>query len=180
MALALAVVLAACGSDQDPTLGGNQAPGTSVTTAAATTTTTGPRIFTGEATSGDGHRYRVTVEVGERLTAPQAAELCGANPGAGASSLAVTLTVANIGERTAPSPPLRLELVVAGGREPVQVRDAAGACTFTPRVSHIDPGASVVYRGSTPPIGADAAPGAAGRVEVSMSESRFTLVAPVP
>jgi len=168
------LALAGCGSDQDPTIDAGQ-PGTS-TTAPAVTTTTAPRTFSGDLTSSDGYRYRITLEVGDRLTAASADECATA-----AGGMRVTLTVANAETtRPAPSPPVRIELNGPGGRQQVMVQDRSGACTFTPRVPSIGAGESIVYRGSTPAVAAGAASGAAGQVEVAVSETRFSLNAPVP
>lgn len=143
-------------------------------------TTTAPRTFSGELTSTDGYRYRITLEVGDKLTSA-AAEECSSAPGSGRANVRVTLTIANTEtNRPAPSPPVRIELVGTGGRQQVLVRDPAGTCTFTPRVPQIGAGASIVYRGTTPAMAADAAPGSAGQVEVNVSETRFSLSAPVP
>lgn len=176
--MAALVTLAGCGSDQDPTIGAGQA-GTSSTGAPATTTTS-PRTFTGELTSSDGYRYRITLDVGDKVTAASPDE-CAAAPGAGRAAVRVTLTVANAETtRPAPSPPVRIELNGPGGRQQVMVKDRSGACTFTPRVPQIAGGDSVVYRGTTPAIAADAVAGSAGQVEVAVSETRFSLSAPVP
>ena len=60
------------------------------------------------------------------------------------------------------------------------MRDTAGTCTFSPRVASIGPGASVVFNGTSPLIDDGAAPGSAGRIEVKVSETTFTLAAPLP
>lgn len=182
-ALALAT-LVGCGSDQDPTVVRGQSATTTTSTTGATTavapTTTVPRTFSGDLTSTDGYRYRITLEVGDKLTAA-AADECAAAPGAGRAAVRVTLTVANTEtNRPAPSPPVRIELNGPGGRQQVLVRDPTGTCTFTPRVPSIGAGQSVVYRGTTSALAADAAPGSAGQVEVAVSETRFSLSAPVP
>ena len=158
-------------------------PGTTATTTApATSTTLAAQTYTSELTTTDGYRYRVTVVVGERSPTGSPDE-CPGTAIPGRYSLPVTLTVANLAtDRPAPFPPLRVELATAPGTRPgqVMVKDAAGACTFAPRVPSIGPGASVTFKGSTPPIEEGAAPGSAGRIEVKMSESSFTLAAPVP
>ncbi|MFP5319713.1 MAG: hypothetical protein ACLGI2_15625 [Acidimicrobiia bacterium] len=118
--------------------------------------------------------------MGDKVTAASA-DLCAAAPGPGRAAVQVTLTVANVEtNRPAPSPPVRIELNGPGGRQQVLVKDRAGSCTFTPRVPQIAAGESVVYSGTTPAITADAAPGSAGQVEVAVSETRFSLSAPVP
>jgi hypothetical protein len=184
-ALAL-VAVAGCGSDQDPTVASGQSATTTTTTtgtgatATVAPTTSVPRAFSGDLTSTDGYRYRITLEVADKLTAASAEE-CAAAPGPGRAAVRVKLTVANTeANRPAPSPPVRIELNGSGGRQQVLVRDPTGMCTFTPRVPSIGAGQSVVYRGTTPAIAADAAPGSAGQVEVAVSETRFSLSAPVP
>jgi hypothetical protein len=95
----------------------------------------------------------------------------------------VTLIVVNEAkDKSAPFPPLRIEMTAAAGAKPAQVpvRDTTGACTFTPRVSAIGPGGSVVFNGNSPAIDTAAAPGSAGRIQVSVSENAFSLVAPLP
>ena len=174
MSAAALLALAGCGSDQDPTIDAGQS-GTSTTVPAATTTTA-PRSFSGELTSSDGYRYRIVLDVGDRLPAASADDCATA-----AGGVRVTLTVANVDTtRPAPSPPVRIELNGPGGRQQVMVKDRSGACTFTPRVPSIGAGESVVYRGSTPAVTANAAAGSAGQVEVAVSETRFSLSAPVP
>jgi hypothetical protein len=88
--------------------------------------------------------------------------------------------VANLApDRPAPFPPLRVELATAPGTRPGQVMvtdQAGGACTFAPRMPSIAPGATVSFRGTTPPV----EEGGGGRVEVKVSESSFTLAAPLP
>lgn len=182
-ALAL-VALAGCGSDQDPTVASGQSATTTTAATDPTTTlaptTTVPRTYSGDLTSTDGYRYRITLDVGDKLTTASADD-CAAAPGAGRVAVRVTLTVVNTeSNRPAPSPPVRIELNGPGGRQQVLVRDPAGTCTFTPRVASIGAGQSVVYRGSTPAVAADAAAGSAGQVEVAVSETRFSLSAPVP
>jgi hypothetical protein len=147
----------------------------------AAPTTTAPRSFSGELTSTDGYRYRITLDVGDRLAAASADECATTAPPAGQAHVRVTLTVANLDTtRPAPSPPLRIELAAGGSPRPVLVRDPGGTCTFTPRVSSLGAGESVAYRGTTPAVASDAAPGSAGAVEVNVSETRFSLSAPVP
>ena len=175
-----AALLGACGDD--PVVEDAGQPATSVTTAAAATSTTLGQTYTADLTTTDGYRYKVTVLLGER-TRTGGPEDCPGTPVPGRYFLPVTLTVANLAtDRPAPFPPLRVELAGAPGTRPAQVmvKDAAGACTFAPRIPSIAPGASVVFRGSTPPIEEGAAPGSAGRLEVKVSESSFTLAAPVP
>ena len=133
-------------------------------------------------TTTDGYRYGVTVDVGEPTTAG-AADECPGTATPGRYFLPVTLTVENLApDRPAPFPPLRIEMTTAPGTRPgqVMVKDAAGACTFAPRLPSIAPGASVVFKGTTPAIEEGAAPGSAGRIEVKVSESSFSLATPVP
>ena len=95
----------------------------------------------------------------------------------------MTLTVANVAtDRSAPFPPLRVEHTGAPGTKPAQVlvRDQAGTCTFAPRVSAIGPGQTLTFKGTSPAIDDTAAPGSAGQIEVKVSESTFSLAAPVP
>jgi len=123
----------------------------------------------------------VTVALGAR-SATGGPECAGA-PAAGRSFLPVTLIVANEAtDRAAPFPPLRVEMTAGAGAKPVQVlvRDPSGACTFMPRVASIAAGGSVVFNGTSPAIDDAAPPGSAGRIEVNLSESRFSLAAPVP
>lgn len=85
-------------------------------------------------------------------------------------------------DRPAPFPPLRVEVAAAPGTKPapVQVRDAGGPCTFAPRVGPLGPGATVVFKGTSPAIDEAAAAGAAGAIEVRVSESTFALSVPLP
>jgi len=177
----VAALLGACGDDP-----AEEAPGQATTTAAAapaiTPTTTGGSSYTGELTTTDGHRYRVTLAIGTRSQVAGVQE-CPATPAAGRYSLPVTLIVANAStERAAPFPPVRLEMAAPAGTRPPQVlvRDTAGSCTSSPRVTSIGPGGSAVFNGTTPPIEEGAAAGSAGRIEVKVSETTFTLAAPLP
>jgi hypothetical protein len=148
----------------------------------ATTSTVAGRSYAADFTSTDGYRYRITLAVGGR-PAPGAVLDCPATPTAGRYFLPVTLMVANLAtDRPAPFPPVRLEMAAPAGTKPPQVlvRDAAGACTFSPRVASIGPGASVVFNGTSPLIEETAAAGAAGRIEVKVSETAFSLTAPLP
>jgi hypothetical protein len=147
----------------------------------ATTTTVAGHSYDSELTTTDGHRYKVTVALGARSSTggPE----CPGTPAAGRGFLPVTLIVANEAtDRAVPFPPLRIEMTAATGAKPVPVlvRDPSGACTFTPRVASIGPGGSVVFNGTSPAVDEGAGPGSAGRIEVSVSESRFSLAAPVP
>lgn len=149
---------------------------------AATSTTVGGRAHVAELTTSDGHRYKVTLVVGPRSPTGTAEE-CAGPAASGRFHLPVTLTVANEAtDRPAPFPPLRVEMPGPPGTRPaqVQVRDAAGACTFAPRVPSIPPGGSVTFKGTSPPIEETASPGSAGRIEVRASESSFALAAPLP
>jgi hypothetical protein len=108
---------------------------------------------------------------------------CPTTATAGRYSLPVTLMVANVAtDRAAPFPPVRIELAAPAGTRPGQVlvRDAGGTCTFSPRVTSIGPGASVVFNGTSPLIEEGAAAGSAGRIEVKVSETTFSLAAPLP
>lgn len=170
-------LLAACGDDT---------PGESgqavTTTTAATSTTVAGRSHTAELTTTDGYRYDITVDVG--APSPTGApDDCPATPAPGRVHLPVTLTVANASaDRPAPFPPVRVEMASAPGTRPghVMLRDTSGTCTFAPRVPSIGAGSSVVFEGTSPAIDAGAAPGSAGRIEVKVSETQFTLAAPVP
>ena len=178
-----AAVLAACGEDPAmETTGQAPAPSTTVTAAPATTSTTIARTYTADLTTTDGYRYTITVLLGARA-ATGAPEECPGPASAGRIYLPVTVTVANAAtDRPAPFPPLRVEMTTTAGARPAQVmvRDTSGACTFSPRVPSIGPGASVVFKGTSPAFDEAAAPGTAGRIEVKVSESTFSLVAPVP
>lgn len=167
---AAAALLGACGDD--PTVGTGD-PGQPATTS----TTLAGQTYTSELTTTDGYRYRVTLLLGPRQAT--ATPECPTTTVAGRYSLPVTLTVANLAtDRPAPFPPLRLELAGAPGTRPgqVMVKDQAGACTFAPRLPSIAPGATVTFEGATPPVDE----GSEGRVEVKVSESAFTLAAPLP
>ena len=180
--IAVAALLGACGDDP-----ADEAPGQVTTTALAsqaptTSTTVAGRSYGADFTSADGHRYRITVAVGGRPAAGAVLD-CPAPSTAGRYSLPVTLMVANLAtDRPAPFPPVRLEMAAPAGTKPaqVQVRDAAGTCTFSPRVASIGPGASVVFNGTSPLIDETAAAGAAGQIEVRVSETTFSLTAPLP
>lgn len=180
--MALAAVLGACGDEP-----ADEAPGQATTTvlaAAATTTSTtaAGRSYAADFTGADGHRYRITISLGGR-PAPGAVLDCPGTPAPGRYALPVTLMVANAAtDRPAPFPPVRIEMAAPAGTRPAQVlvRDTAGTCTFSPRVATIGAGASVVFNGTTPLIDDGAAPGSAGRIEVKVSETTFTLTAPLP
>lgn len=179
MLLALGA-LAACGEEP-----ADDAPGQSVTTqvaAAPTPTTVAGRTYSADLTTTDGYRYKITVLVGPR-SPTGSPDACPGAVSAGRSYLPVTLTVANSAtDRPAPFPPVRIELTTAPGAKPGQVlvRDPAGACTFSPRGPSIAPGASAVFQGTSPAIDDAAGEGAAGRIEVKVSETTFSLAAPVP
>jgi len=170
----VAGLLAACGDDPS-TVAGPPRPAP-----AATIATVPGHSYESELVTTDG-RYKVTVAVGPP-SATGGAE-CPRPASAGRNFLPVTVIVANeAADRPAPFPPLRIEMTSGAGAKPGQVllRDPSGACTFTPKVPALSPGASVVFNGTSPAIDQAAAPGSAGRIEVSVSESRFTLAAPVP
>lgn len=180
---ALGTLLAACG-DSPTVTGAGQAGSSTSTTAAvvapATTVTVPGHSQDGELTTSDGH-YKVTVAIGVR--SPTGGRDCPGTATAGRSFVPVTLIVANEAkDKSAPFPPLRIEMTGAGGASPAQVlvRDPTGACTFTPKVPSIGPGGSVVFNGNSPAIDTAAAPGSAGRIQVSVSENTFSLVAPLP
>lgn len=101
----------------------------------------------------------------------------------GKAYLPVTVMVANIAtDKAAPFPPIRIELTPAPGAKPGQVlvRDSAGTCTFSPRQPSIAPGAAAVFKGTSPAVDESAAAASAGQIEVKVSESTFSLAAPVP
>lgn len=159
--------------------------GATSTTAAGVATTTStvaaPATRSAELTTTDGYRYRITLALGPRSATGGTG--CPAPATAGRTYLPVTVTVANLAtDRPAPFPPLRIEMVEAPGTKPAQVpvRDPAGTCTFAPRVPSIGPGGSVVFEGTSPPVDDGAAPGSAGAIEVKVSESTFSLSAPLP
>jgi hypothetical protein len=180
--VALAAVLGACGDEPV-----DEAPGQATTTvlaAPATTTSVAGagRSYGADYTSADGHRYRITIALGGR-PAPGAVLDCPGTPSPGRYVLPVTLMVANAAsDRPAPFPPVRIEMAAPAGTRPAQVlvRDTAGTCTFSPRVASIGAGRSVVFNGTTPLIDDGAASGSAGRIEVKVSETTFTLTAPLP
>ena len=181
-----AALLGACGDDPAVEQTTQPAPGQATplptTTTTTTTTTTVPagRSYSSDLTSSDGYRYTITLVVGAGSSAATAGDC---PPPAGGYVLPVTLTVANQAtDRPAPFPPLRVELTTSPGTRPGQVllKDTAGTCTFAPRAPSIGPGASLVFKGTTPAIDERAAAGTAGRIEVKASESTFTLAAPVP
>jgi hypothetical protein len=177
--LAAALLVGACGDDTvDQTTG----QGVPTTAQAATSTTVAARTYTADLTSTDGYRYTISVVVGPP-SATGAADACPGTATAGKVYVPVTLTVANTAaDRAAPFPPVRVELAGAPGSKPgqVMVRDTTGACTVTPRVPSIGAGASAVFKGTSPAIDSTAAPGTAGRIEVKVSETTFSLAAPVP
>ena len=150
-------------------------------TSAVTATTVPGRSYSSDLTTTDGYRYRIAVLVGLRSSTGSPA--CPAAASAGKAFVPVTLTVSNeAADKPAPFPPLRIEMISAPGAKPdkVLVRDPSGSCTFTPKVPQIAPGASAVFPGTTPALEEAAAPGTAGQIQVSVSESRFSLLAPVP
>lgn len=85
-------------------------------------------------------------------------------------------------DRSAPFPPVRIEMAATSGGAParVLVLDGAGACTFNPRIPSLGPGASAVFNGTSPAIDHAAATGSVGRIEVKVSETAFSLTVPVP
>ena len=178
----VAALVGACGDDP-----ADEAPGQVTTTAVAsqataTPTTVAGRSYAADFTSTDGHRYRITLSLGGRPAAGAVLD-CPATPTPGRYFVPVTLMVANLAtDRPAPFPPVRLEMGAPAGTKPAQVlvRDAGGTCTFSPRLASIPAGASVVFNGTSPLIDESAAPGAAGQIEVKISETNFSLTAPLP
>lgn len=179
--MVVVALLGACGDDP-----AEEAPGQATTTAAAapatTSTTAAGSSYAADLTTADGNRYRITLAIGSR-TQTAGVQDCPATAAAGRYSLPVTLIVANAAaDRPAPFPPVRLEMAAPAGTRPAQVlvRDPAGSCTFSPRVGSIGPGGSVVFNGTTPPIDEGAAKGSSGSIEVKVSETTFSLAAPLP
>ena len=179
-ALVAGALLAACGEEP-----ADEGPGQTVTstvTSTPTSTTVPGRTYSADLTTTDGYRYKITVLVGPR-SPTGSPEACPGTATPGRSYLPVTLTVANAAvDRAAPFPPVRVELTTAPGTKPGQVlvRDPAGTCTFSPRGSSIGPGASAVFQGTSPAIDDSAGQGTAGTIEVKVSETAFSLAAPVP
>jgi hypothetical protein len=179
LATAAALLLAGCGDQPADRTTGQAGP---TTTLAATSTTVAGRPYSAELTTTDGYRYTITVVVGPR-SATGADDACPGPATAGRTYVPVTLTVANPAtDRSAPFPPVRVELTGPAGTKPgqVMVRDTAGACTASPRVPSIAPGASAVFRGTSPAIDDAAGAGSGGKIEVKVSETTFSLAAPVP
>ncbi|HEX3393270.1 MAG TPA: hypothetical protein VHS52_01975 [Acidimicrobiales bacterium] len=180
----LVVIAAGCGSSSKPAVTG----GSTTTVSPASSATSGPttvapgatsaRSATGTATTANG-TYRIALTVGDRSPAG-APTACAPSPVAGKTALAVTVTVSNEGGASSPFPALRVELNAGGSPAPVPVRDSSGTCSFTPHEPDIAGGASVVLPGATPAIADSAGPGSAGRVEVAISESAFSVGVPVP
>lgn len=167
--------LGACGDEKTNETAG-QAPATT------STTTARPLTTSMELTTTDGYRYKITLDVGP-ASATGSPNDCPGTAAPGKAFLPVTVTVANAAaDKAAPFPPVRVELAGAPGTKPGQVlvKDASGACTFSPRQPSIAPGAAAVFRGTTPAIDANAAPGTAGQVEVKVSETTFSLSTRVP
>jgi hypothetical protein len=189
--LLVPALLAGCGDDSatetrtgqaTATTAGPSPTRTTSTSAAATSAAT--RDFAGELTSTDGYKYAITLSVASQPAATKADECPPATPAvAGTSTYPVSLTVRNMAaDKPAPFPPLRVELTSGGAVAPQQVlvRAPAGTCTFTPRVTSLGAGESVTFRGTSPPIATAAAPGSVGKIEVSVSETRFSVAAPMP
>jgi hypothetical protein len=182
--LVAGALLGACGEDPaDQGVAAGQV--TSTTTAASPVTTTAAaaaRNVTSELTTADGYRYRISLVV----NGPSATGRAGECPGTatpGKSYLPVTLTVANAAtDRSAPFPPVRIEMATTSGAAParVLVLDGSGACTFSPRIPSLGPGGSAVFNGTSPAIDQAAATGSAGKIEVKVSETTFSLTVPVP
>lgn len=173
-------LLVACGTDSSRQTSSQQTSSQQTSVSVTSTTAVPGRSYAGDLTTTDGS-YTVTVLVGpaSALGSPE----CPATATPGKTFLPVTLTVANkAADKGAAFPPLRIEMVAGAGAKPdkVLVRDPSGSCTSTPKVASVGPGASVMFRGTSPAIDATAAPGAAGRIQVSVSETTFALVAPVP
>lgn len=152
------------------------------TTPTVATTVATVRNATSELTTADGYRYRISLVVNPPSATGRAGECPGpATPGK--SYLPVTLTVANAAtDRSAPFPPVRIEMATSSGGAParVLVLDGAGTCTFSPRIPSLGPGGSAVFNGTSPAIDQAAATGSAGRIEVKVSETTFSLTVPVP
>lgn len=171
-------MLGACGDGTAGVYAGQAA--TTSTTAA--TTATAARNYSADLTTTDGYRYTVTLVIGTRSATGRTGE-CPGKATPAKAYLPVTLTVANVAtDKSAPFPPVRIEMTATPGAKPapVLVLDAAGTCTFTPRVPSIGPGASAVFNGTSPAIDEAVAAGAAGTINVKVSETTFSLVAPVP
>lgn len=110
---------------------------------------------------------------------PTGGSECPGTAAPGRAYAPVTVTVVNqAADRPAPFPPIRIEMTAAPGTKPAQVlvRDGAGTCTFAPRAPSIGAAGSVVFKGTTAAI----EDGAGGSVEVKVSETTFSLAAPVP
>lgn len=177
---ALGGLLVACGDSPTVSASG-QATSTTVVVAPTSTVTVPGHSYDAELTTTDGYHYKVTVALG--VPSATGGTDCPGPAVAGRAYVPVTLILANEAkDKSAPFPPLRIEMTAAAGAKPAQVlvRDTTGACTFTPRVAAIGPGASVVFNGSSPAVDAAAPPGSAGKIQVSVSENAFSLVAPLP
>ncbi|MFN2608374.1 MAG: hypothetical protein ABR511_10890 [Acidimicrobiales bacterium] len=161
---------------------GTSSTGSSSTGSSSTgSSSTAPRpaSATDVTTTSDGNRIRVTVAVGPGSGDPA----CIPAVAPGTTALPVVVTVGNEqADRAVPFPPVRVELL-RGGDPPIPVPvelSPGAACSFTPRVSSLAPGASVAFHGATPGVDTSAAPGSAGRVTASVSESTFAVSVPVP
>ncbi len=162
MAVATLALAAGCGGDSgDPATPGAQ------TTLVPSTAPPLRAERSAEVVTNDGARLRITLAVGGAPVAGQA-EACATGSPVAPATVPVTLTVVNLGDRTAPFPPLRLETTAAGGvEERTLVRAGAGECSPFPRVAPLGPGQTAVFTGSTPAGG--------GRIEVRISETDFVL-----
>ena len=160
IALALA---AGCGEgDDDRQMGPGQ-------TAPAPPSTV-PAGRSAEVVTNDGARLRITLAVGGSPVDVRS-ERCAAEAQAGQAWLPVTLTVVNLGDRTAPFPPVRLETTAGDGApQRTLVRESAGECSPAPRAAPLGPGQSAVFTGSTP--------AGAGQIAVRISETDFMLTVP--
>ena len=175
-------LLVGCGDETATETG--QTPATTVTTS-PTTTASATRDYAAQFTSSDGYKYAITLSIAAQAAVAKPDECPPATPAvAGTATYPVALTVKNeAADRPAPFPPLRIELTSGGAVAPQQVlvkAPAGGQCTFTPRVASIGPGETITFRGTSPAIALGGAPGSVGKIEVSASESRFSVAAPVP
>ena len=163
-ALVVTFVLAGCGDDSPgptPTLGGVA------------------RAATGTAITSNGS-YRVDLSVGPEASGSQPVP-CAPTVASGSSTLPVSVTVVNLSaDQPAPFPPLRVELITGGSPAQVRVQGSAGTCTFTPQEPALQPQGAASFAGATPAIAEGTQPGRGGTVQVSLSESDFSVSVPVP
>lgn len=168
MAVAALALTAGCGGGS----GDPATPGARTTLVPSTPPAPSPAERSAEVVTNDGARLRITLAVGGASVAGQA-EACATGSPVAPATVPVTLTVVNLGDRTAPLPPLRLETTAAGGAEErTLVRAGAGECSPFPRVAPLGPAQMAVFTGSTPAGG--------GRIEVRISETDFVLTVSRP